>query len=70
MKIESPLVIISIFLIITGILVVLFNKIPTISKLPGNIVIKRDNFIFFFPITLCILISAILMFILNTLLRK
>lgn len=70
MKMESPFVIIGIFLIITGILVILFGKIPIISKLPGNIIIKRDNFTFFFPITLSILVSVILMLILNILLRK
>lgn len=67
---ESPFVIIGIFLIITGILVILFGKIPIISKLPGNIIIKRDNFTFFFPITLSILVSVILTLILNILLRK
>jgi hypothetical protein len=70
MKMESPFVIIGIFLIITGILVILFGKIPMISKLPGNIVIKRDNFVFFFPITLSVLISVILTLILNIFLRK
>jgi hypothetical protein len=70
MKIESPFIIIGVFLIITGILVILFGKIPIISKLPGNVVIKRDNFTFFFPITLSILISVILTIILNILLRK
>ena len=70
MKMESPFVIVGIFLIITGILVILFGKIPIISKLPGNIVIKRDNFVFFFPITLSVLISVILTLILNIFLRK
>ncbi len=70
MKMESPFVIIGIFLIITGILVILFGKIPMISKLPGNIVIKRDNFVFFFPITISVLISVILTLILNIFLRK
>ena len=30
------------------------------GKLPGDIVIRRDNFKFYFPITTCILISLVL----------
>lgn len=31
-----------------------------LGKLPGDIVIQRDNFNFYFPITTCILISVVL----------
>ena len=31
-----------------------------LGKLPGDIVIRRDNFNFYFPITTCILISVVL----------
>jgi hypothetical protein len=31
-----------------------------LSKLPGDIIIRRDNFNFYFPITTCILISVVL----------
>ncbi len=31
-----------------------------LGKLPGDIVIRRDHFNFYFPITTCILISAVL----------
>ncbi len=70
MKIESPFILIWFFLIITGILTILFSKIPLLGKLPGNIVFERKKFIFFFPFTLSILISIILTLILNFVLRK
>jgi formate hydrogenlyase subunit 3/multisubunit Na+/H+ antiporter MnhD subunit len=31
-----------------------------LGKLPGDIVIKKDNFSFYFPIVTCILISVLL----------
>jgi len=36
---------------------------PWLGRLPGDIYIKRDNFSFSFPITTCIILSAIISFI-------
>ncbi len=36
-----------------------------LKKLPGDILIKKDNFTFFFPITTSIIVSIILTLILN-----
>jgi uncharacterized protein HemY len=43
-----------------GVLLLLSPKIPWLGRLPGDIVIKKDNFRFFFPITTSIIISIIL----------
>lgn len=46
-----------------GALLVFAGRLPglgTIGKLPGDILIKRDNFTFYFPITTSILASIIL----------
>jgi len=55
-------VLIVIGLVIAGIGVVLLlsPKIPWIGKLPGDILIKKDNFRFYFPLATCIIISLIL----------
>jgi Protein of unknown function (DUF2905) len=34
--------------------------IPWLGKLPGDIAIERDNFRFFFPLSTCLLLSALL----------
>jgi hypothetical protein len=47
-----------------GILLIFFDKIPYIGKLPGDISIKKDNFQFYFPLTTSILISIVLSLIL------
>ena len=54
------LIVVAIIAIIMGILILL--KIP-IGKLPGDIVIKRENFTFAFPIVTSIIASIILSFI-------
>ena len=51
------LIVVGIIAIIIGILILL--KIP-IGKLPGDIVIKRENFTFAFPIVTSIIASIIL----------
>jgi hypothetical protein len=43
-----------------GILMVFGPKIPWLGKLPGDILIKKENLRFYFPITTCIIISIIL----------
>ena len=47
-----------------GLLLMFWGKIPLIGKLPGDIVIKKDNFVFYFPITTSILISVVLSLVL------
>lgn len=58
------------FLIIFGIIIILIGgmiyflgKIPWIGKLPGDILIQRKNFIFYFPIGTSIVLSIILTFL-------
>ena len=66
----SPLSSLGKILIITGlaiagigVLLVLTPKVPWLGKLPGDILIKKDNVRFYFPITTCIIISIILTFL-------
>ena len=43
-----------------GLLLLVGDKIPWIGRLPGDILIKREKFTFYFPIVTCIIISIIL----------
>jgi len=47
----------------------LWGKIPFIGRLPGDILIQRDNFVFFFPLVTGLAISLFLTLVLNLLLR-
>jgi len=63
------LILLGVFIIVIGILFVIGDKIPWIGRLPGDIIIKKEKFSFYFPITTCIIISIILT-LLFTLFRK
>lgn len=47
-----------------GVLLMFFDRIPYIGKLPGDISIKKNNFQFYFPLTTSILLSIVLSLIL------
>ena len=62
------LILTGIALIILGLLFIVFHKLP-ISKFPGDIIIKKGNFTFYFPLGLSIIASIILSIIMY-LIRK
>ena len=63
------------FLIVTGVVILLLgvllyfsDRLPSIGKLPGDIVIKRENFTFYFPIGWSIVLSigiSLLLWLIN-----
>jgi hypothetical protein len=48
-----------------GLLLTFWGKLPFIGKLPGDIIIKKENFTFYFPIVTCIVISLLLTLIMS-----
>ena len=58
------LIIIGAILLIAGVVLLFAPKIPWLGRLPGDIVIKRENFTFYFPLATSIIISVILTLIL------
>ena len=57
------LIIFGVIIIAIGGLLLLSGKIPWIGKLPGDIIIQRKNFTFYFPLATSILLSLLLTFI-------
>ena len=56
-------IIIGVIFIIIGFILYLFKGFP-LFKLPGDIVIEKENFKFYFPITSSIILSVVLSLIL------
>jgi uncharacterized membrane protein YkgB len=54
------LILLGVLIIVIGLLLLVGEKIPWIGKLPGDIVIRKKNFTFYFPLATSILISIIL----------
>lgn len=64
------MIIFGIIFIILGAIFVFAGKLPWAGRLPGDIVIKRENFSFYFPLTTCIIISIILSLLLSFIFRN
>ncbi len=63
------LILLGVFIILMGLLLLLGEKIPWVGRLPGDIIIRKKNLTFYFPIATSILISIILT-LLFTIFRK
>ena len=63
------LILAGVVFVILGVLLMLFPKIPTL-RMPGDIVIRRDNSVFYFPIVTSIVLSIIITIVLNIIIRR
>jgi hypothetical protein len=54
------LIIIGLLIVGIGLVWLFAPAIPFLGKLPGDIVIERENFKFYFPLTTCIVLSLLL----------
>jgi uncharacterized protein HemY len=60
----KTLIVFGLVLVAVGIVLSFAPKIPWLGRLPGDIVIRRESFSFYFPLATCLLISAILTLVL------
>ncbi len=56
----KTLILVGLIAVVAGVLLLLFGKIPGMGKLPGDVVVRRENFTFYFPMATSLLISIIL----------
>ena len=61
--VQKSLIIIGLLFIVFGLLYPLFRDIG-FGRLPGDIVIKKENSSFYFPIVTCIVVSVVISLIL------
>ena len=54
------LILLGVFIILAGLLLLVGEKIPWVGRLPGDIIIKKERFTFYFPLATSIIISIIL----------
>ncbi|QID33404.1 DUF2905 domain-containing protein [Pampinifervens florentissimum] len=73
-EVGKVILLMGVVLVILGLLLTFFEKLPLgLGRLPGDIVIKRDNFTFYFPLGTSIILSVVLSLLLTllfSLLRK
>ena len=54
------LIVVGIVIALIGLAWLVTPSIPWLGKLPGDIVIERENFRFYFPLATCVLLSLLL----------
>ncbi|MBI3006486.1 MAG: DUF2905 domain-containing protein [Ignavibacteriales bacterium] len=47
-------------LVVVGVVLTFFDKIPYLGKLPGDFHVKKDNFEFYFPLATGVVLSLLL----------
>ncbi len=67
-EVGKVLLLMGFVLLILGLLLTFFEKLPLgLGRLPGDIVIKRDNFTFYLPLGTSIILSVVLSLLLTLL---
>ena len=59
------LILFGIIMVIIGALLVVSPKVPWLVRLPGDILIRKKNFTFYFPLATSIILSVILTLLIN-----
>ncbi len=58
------IIVLGIVLVLVGLIMLFAQKLPFLGKLPGDILIKKEHFTFYFPLATSIIISIIISLIL------
>jgi len=64
------LMLVGLVLILVGALVSVGRGIPWLGRLPGDVLIQRDRFTLFLPLTTCLLVSVVVSLIAWLMVRR
>ncbi len=54
------IILLGVLLIVVGGVMLLLERVPGVGRLPGDFLIQRKNFTFYFPLTTSLIVSIIL----------
>ncbi|MBI2865077.1 MAG: DUF2905 domain-containing protein [Chloroflexi bacterium] len=63
------LILVGVGVVVLGAIVMLSSRLPGIGRLPGDMLIRRDGFVFYLPLLSCLIISVILTIVANLIFR-
>lgn len=64
------LLMVGLFLIGVGLLFLAIGQVPGLGRLPGDIYVKKGNFIFYFPLATGLVLSLLLTLLFNLFARR
>jgi len=68
-ELGKSLILFGVLLVLAGVVTLVLPKLSQLPRLPGDILIRRGNFTFYFPLATCLLLSLLLTLIFNLLRR-
>jgi hypothetical protein len=63
-EMAKVMILIGAILIAVGLVILFFPRLPFVGKLPGDILVKKEHFTFYFPLATSIVISIIISLVL------
>ena len=60
MGLGRTLITIGLVLVATGLLVTVVGRFTPLGRLPGDVVFRRGNFTFYFPVVTCVVLSLLI----------
>jgi hypothetical protein len=54
------LVVVGVVIVVAGLVLMLAGRVPWLGRLPGDIVVQRGNWSFYFPLATSILLSVVI----------
>ena len=58
--IGKVLILVGIFIVILGLSLLFWERVPFLGRLPGDIFVQKGNLQLFFPIATCLIVSILL----------
>lgn len=63
-QVAKILILAGVLLLVAGLLLYFFDRLPFGGRLPGDIVVKKKGFTFFFPLATSLILSVLLSLVL------
>lgn len=64
------LVVVGLVAVAIGLVLMVAPRVPWLGRLPGDIVVQRERFTFYFPVVTSIVVSVVLTLLLNLFFRR
>jgi len=69
-EIGRLLILIGLVAVVAGVVMLFLPRIPFLGRLPGDIMVQRERFTFYFPLATSIVVSILLTLVLNLFFRR
>ena len=56
--------------VLVGLALMLAPHIPWLGRLPGDVLVQRERFTFYFPVVTCLVVSVVLTLLVNLFFRN